>query len=375
MDETKVGNGHGCFQRTVNTAGVARRSGTTTATSHPGWGSSLWQSYCEWARQRRAIVPLVDDMISQLLFWVPLGGKDETSRFRESIWGCLQLHRVIFYVATDHHYHSSLDRSYGTSIAARSSYPVHLLRIMITILQSILPVLQELVKHPSDPRRTSQRQARIRLFIEAARCALRITLLVDYWLQCGNIPKVVPGILLHGGSIFHPSTMVAPTFEQERRRIERQQYVGRRTGRRLRTNETITSSPQNEVLCPKARIIVSELLYILRPLVTATIEGRYAPGKASWQSLLLCLGMDIISLAGLGQATMNGNPLTNAEIYRRKLRLLLYLLRSPIWETGSRRFLQHVESTLLRVPIFGIPISNVVWEYILYWKIYRLEEG
>ena len=113
---------------------------------------------------------------------------------------------------------------------------------------------------------------------------------------------------------------------------------------------------------------------------------------------LLCLAMDVLSLRLLAAATdddaatadrarrlprrtvnsnNDDNPWRSAEVRRRKLRLLLYLLRSPVWEHQTRPALEGVSSGVLRkVPLLGPLLDTVLWDWVLYYQHpFVAEEG
>jgi hypothetical protein len=330
----------------------------------PGWFNKPWKSYRTWAIQNQKLLFFLDEGLGHLLFWTPVSEKDETTRARQVLWGVLQLHRVAFEVATDL---SPLEQGYGTSVAVKPDIPAAGIRVGITILQSLWPVAQELVRDASDSERTVRRQAKARLYIERIRFLLRLSLLASYWRKTMKRREINPGILLHGG-LFRP--VHAPGVEQEQARLARQNYVGRRTGRRLRIGMETKIS-----VFTKLRVLLGELLYFSRPVLMAEIEYRWIPKQVPWETLMLCLSMDIVSLRTLGHASSVANTMTKTELRRRKVRLLLYLLRAPLWERATRPTVERLVSFLERIPLFGKLASNYIMEYLMFWKLYGAEEG
>jgi hypothetical protein len=161
----------------------------------------------------------------------------------------------------------------------------------------------------------------------------------------------------------------APNVDQESARLARLNYVGRRTGRRLSTAADASVS-----LWTKLRVLLGEMLYISRPLVTAEVDW-WMPERVPWKVWILCLSMDLASLQSLEHANSVGNALTRKEVQRRKMRLFLYLLRAPAWDRTTRPLVERVLYLAQRVPFFGNLASGYVWEYLLYWKLYGAEEG
>ena len=128
----------------------------------------------------------------------------------------------------------------------------------------------------------------------------------------------------------------------------------------------------------KLRIILGELLYICRPIVQAETDVFCATTTSSpnrLKSWLLCLTLDVLSLLSLDACRRNGNAVTVAEWKRRRLRLLLYLLRSPVWDRYTATTANRVSSAVGKIPLVGGLLNNYIWDWIFYWKLYRAEEG
>lgn len=111
-----------------------------------------------------------------------------------------------------------------------------------------------------------------------------------------------------------------------------------------------------------------EVAHILRPMVYVLAIRRY--GLRSWRPWLISLGMDLGSLAllesvaaaakpaGKGGAAGDGGgglpPHERSELSRRKLLLALYLMRSPFFNSATRRPLDVLEGRLKAVPLLGM---------------------
>lgn len=170
---------------------------------------------------------------------------------------------------------------------------------------------------------------------------------------------------------------------------------------------------------PPTGIMVGELLYAARPLLQAEAQARTTNAWALYQVWALCLSMDVTSLltlkeslrlsdghpthhplvaangaaaavsssattpqdrlkaitADLCSPEVGGNGATQLEWKRRRLRLFLYLLRSPIWDRHTRGTAESVGRALERVPLLGGLLQNYLWDWLYYWKLYRAEEG
>lgn len=328
-------------------------------------------SYKKWAQKHRTFILLADELLGRMLYWVPIGTNDESSRFREIAWGLLQLHRLLFDVFTAE---NPPQESYGTSVSVEPSIPANEIRLVLSILQNLWPVAYELAQNTSQKEDSAQRQASIRVWIERCRFVLRIILLGSYWARMSATGCIHPGVLLNGGN-FH--NINGYSTEQERKCVDRDAYTGRRSGRRL-----VPSSLQNQAshrnlyLLPMGwkNIILQlcEFVYISRPLLSA--EAGNSKIGSKWNVFFATFLLDLASVELLGRSTSVGNILTQNELKRRKFRILLYLLRQPCWGSITQPLSERLTSTLESFPVGGKLLRNYLWEYLLYAKLYLVEE-
>ncbi len=181
-----------------------------------------------------------------------------------------------------------------------------------------------------------------------------------------------------------------------------------------------------------AKTVLAEFLYSARPLLWAWLESRQhasiamanqdynhwtngiskSPGLVLSNSnettkrrrppsllngWLLCLAMDMLSIrllehqhhrrktglpnyytATAAAAAAGGNdPFAEHELKRRKMRLLLYVLRSPVWNNQTLPLLEGASQKILRkLPILGNLMETVLWDWILYYQHpFVAEEG
>jgi len=392
------------------------------------------------------------------------GNHQQQRRWTEVLFGLLQLNRLSIDLANQEADRDERKRrrgragqeeeeeenKYGTSVAATTTttssvdgvrgFPAVGVRIALTVLQCVWPVAQQLARVSSSsasPERhrysTERRQARVRCVLERIRFALRMSLLLNYWKDVLGAQRrqqqqinesagsngeeeeptsttVPPGLLLDGG-LFSEERR-APTLDQERARLERASYVGRRTGRTVyrsgagqRSRRPCQQEPKRREEPPSppstatahrevtVRTVISELLYVIRPLLQAEAQQRIDPRDATSLGKLwgFCLSLDLASLAALrplveptqGQQASRGtapttttaNALTREEWNRRRWRLWLYLLRSPVWDRYTRGTAERVSAFLELFPLVGGLMQNYLWENLYYWKMYRSEEG
>jgi hypothetical protein len=256
---------------------------------------------------------------------------------------------------------------------------------------------------------TEQRLVSVRRNVERARFLLRLALLVQYWRRIvqwsrGRRPivgscagHVAPidfsgGVLLRGG-LYHAPPGIP--WQQEQSRRERCNYVGRRTGRRLvgagATTKTTAAPPTIWSLhwphgwrSNNLRTLLGELLYIARPLLQAECNDYTASWSRQFKVWAFCLAVDLASLLAWPTSTQVrsttgslsvDNPVTVQEMQRRQWRLLLYLLRAPVWERYTERSVQSVTRILDKIPLVGGLLHNYIWDWLYYWQLYRSEEG
>ncbi|GMI37993.1 hypothetical protein TrRE_jg11638 [Triparma retinervis] len=122
----------------------------------------------------------------------------------------------------------------------------------------------------------------------------------------------------------------------------------------------------------RGMVLAGEILHVLRPLVTSAISDKYKTGSiVPWAA---GLAMDAAShgLSGAGLRGMQPKSTGGKfapddpnvkELKRRRMRWMLYLLRAPIWQKFTGKFLERAG----RLPIPG---GKRVLEYLLQWVLY-----
>jgi Peroxisomal membrane protein (Pex16) len=364
--------------------------------------------------------------------------KSLSSSWREIVWGLLELHRMALHHATSkwdggrNAGDERLPLLFGTTVevvattgpsSATTDLPsfVPTIRWTLTILQTLYPIIHEVVAVSS--RRWSNADGagsittsstlswKVRRYLERTRFLLRLLLLLQYW-NCLP-PGIAPGLLIRGGAVM---AVVEDDSDRRRRRMVTtdqqevvarrnvQNYVGQRTGKRLffsARKSSTTDAAQD--LHHHLRIKMAELLYIVRPLLytellsqqqplpsttgaTTAIAAGVSPAKA-W---VVAVVLDLISLWGLhpigNDSSTTGRKRCNnsnnvesgrEEWRRRRMRLFLYVLRTPVWERYTEPIAQRIMGVSLRnnVPVLGNLLSSYFWDWLSYWRDYRLEEG
>lgn len=312
-----------------------------------------WKSFKLFVQYNEAMINVFDEITSQILFWAPYSTEGK-SRWREIAYGLLSLQRMAIDMAKQH----TIKESHGTSIEILPKLvPITSLRIGITIIQSLLPTILQISK--------PKNRKGVRLSLERIKFMLRMCLIGSYWYHLYRERKIDACGLVESGGIYDPSNEAeGTTVEQVQSWRKRQLYVGKRSGRRVVSAKHYSvaafSLPENDFVWP---LMISELWHIYRPLHWAGIEYTRNPGLEDWASML---GLDIVTLLLL-QNNIN-NKFSSKEMRRRKLKLFLYLLRSPIFDKYSKPTASRVFQLVGKLPLFGPVLENYLWDWVHYWK-------
>ncbi len=363
---------------------------------------NVWDAYRAFVKKNQISLHLADEAITRVLFWMPrdvvrssapVAEEDKflrlpSRRLREICFGLLSLHRMVMDLALQ----DVIINSYGTTMSLddeEPSIPATSLRICLTMFHDLMPTLLEMYSSSRSSSHLSiaARQANLRLQLERLKFLLRLRIAMAYWRQVWKKnqtihtrPVLLAG-LIQDGSIFYPDESshdhrATPTLMQERSYFRRQQYSGRRTGRRVIGNQQLPNDSylQCDTLLSTnmARLAVGELWNMYRPLCWAQVEANnhVAQNKSRWAMWwLVSLAMDCLSLKLLEQFTSTNNADTKAEWNRRRVKLFLYVLRSPFWDEATFPGAQRLASDVLRrIPLVGQILEAYLWDWIYYWK-------
>ena len=350
----------------------------------------LWQSYRNVVLTHRIPLELADEATDRLLFWMPYHENDGNgSQWREVVYGLLSLNRLSMHCAQQ----SDMPNSYGTTLRVDDpDVPATSIRIALSVIHCLMPTLLEMIGN-SDPSSRSKRQTTRRLRLEQLKFALRLFLLASYWKQSlieseSSQDADGPGIMgigiLQDGGMYHVDQPPGVSLEEARAINKRHNYIGRRTGLKL-TKEQSTPKTASR-LSSLRNLMIGELLHILRPLYWASAEAQHytihqqLDGASSSSSLaflkpwLVTLAMDLTSLGLL--SNQRRNRWSIEEWNRRRMKLFLYLLRSPVWSRVTSPVLERSSWVIQKFPFWGKFIDAYLWDFIMYWKHpYVSEEG
>lgn len=141
---------------------------------------------------------------------------------------------------------------------------------------------------------------------------------------------------------------------------------------RVPKTEQSTSKEQPEVTTElTSKQIVGESLYISRPLIHIT--SMFLFGQRSWKPWLLSCSADITSLALLGDPS-DLNTVERAEVSRRSVLLLFYLLRSPFYDVYSKAkiivLLKYLSESIPGFSMFLDPLLEYLptWQRIYFYN-------
>lgn len=112
---------------------------------------------------------------------------------------------------------------------------------------------------------------------------------------------------------------------------------------------------------------LAEVLHILRPVAHLTCMGLF--GITAWTPFVVSLGMDLTSLKLLHEPhDKMWNMSESIELGQRSFALLLYILRSPLYDRYTKEKIIRILSAMAnRIPLVGRLISPMV-SYLPEWQ-------
>ncbi|XP_072930910.1 peroxisomal membrane protein PEX16 [Epargyreus clarus] len=113
-------------------------------------------------------------------------------------------------------------------------------------------------------------------------------------------------------------------------------------------------------------LLHAELLHILKPLIHLTAMRIF--GTKAWKQWIIALGVDIVSFKLYNRHIKTLSYEQRLEISRRKLSLVLYLLRSPMYNGYSKNVIENVlNSASKKMPIMAF-ICGPIIQYLNHWQ-------
>jgi|AntRauTorckE5430_2_1112549.scaffolds.fasta_scaffold03855_1 hypothetical protein len=307
---------------------------------------------------------------------------------------------------------------------------VRVLRTILSIVECMAPSLEvsaysKSILHQTTPRRgqdndnfNSHHQRHMNALaisakIERLKCVCRMGLVaINYYKQTRNAPSISCstnpvaivsniGILQEGGLLNPDEHVTSQLLENER--VQKLLYVGKRTGRkvgyqhyqnqfnnlRFLHNEELPQNHRGKSMLksPAAKLsflALGELLHIYRPLyyVKSCLRHTSIDDKDTrtrmYKSWILSLCMDVLShnLTKFATTVQRGNvkidvssDSTKEELYHRKLKWALYLLRVPIWDMTTYPIAGKMAAIIGNyVPLIGKPLVQYIMDILCYWQ-------
>lgn len=230
------------------------------------------------------------------------------------------------------------------------------------------------------------------VILQIAKAALRFVLLFKYNSGVQRTPLIPPldrsNLEKHEEAVDEEATNSGSGEDpeekvvgEEKEQAEGPAWRGARSGRLIRSLSATPPGPSRSWKLPpsetkraiqptdlSSRRLFAESLYISRPAIH--ISSMFMFGQASWKPWLISCGIDVTSLALMGDPG-DLNEEEKSELTRRTLLLLFYLLRSPFYDTYSKTrilgFLKFMSDTVPGISF----VLNPLLDYLPTWqKIY-----
>lgn len=113
-------------------------------------------------------------------------------------------------------------------------------------------------------------------------------------------------------------------------------------------------------------LMYAETLHLIKPLIHLAAMRVF--GTKAWKQWLVALGVDMASMKLYNRHINNLSYEQRLEISRRKLGLVLYLLRSPMYNGYSRNVIEGVLNSLSKkVPLASF-ICGPIIQYLSHWQ-------
>lgn len=121
---------------------------------------------------------------------------------------------------------------------------------------------------------------------------------------------------------------------------------------------------------PRPEEMAAEVLHIARPVVQLLLLRMF--GWRSWRAWLGSLAVDVASSVLVKQPETQNEM---DEVRRRQMMMLLYFVRSPLFDFIIRVFIRRLERMLRRIPIIGGPVSASVELVVMLQRFWFYTSG
>lgn len=283
--------------------------------------SELAHQYADWVRNNASQAKKIEEGARMVSMFAPKGEQyaDVLTELSYSVMGVVGL-------VNDTIIHGKTKNA-GEQFDLPAMQPqVHVLRVILTFFAHCETLLEVAMGKWG----SAEDRMRLVVRIEVIKAACRLALVTLFPGQClvagGRFESHVeePVAAQVEGADAAPAPVPLPPQPITG---EAQTWRGRRSGVALQVPPGMRIPPNQRVTQQQPQdaqsfVVASEVLHLLRPLVTV-----FAPKTRFW--LMVTFGMDVLSLRLL-QASK-----TSADEFRRRAMLLVfYLLRSPLYDVG-----------------------------------------
>jgi peroxin-16 len=321
------------------------------------------QKYNQWVRKNDKMVRGVEQGITLMATMIPgyVGGDSEStvSLLSEGAWGMSSLMTLYH----DHvlspkglvemkSFHSGPDNGF------RDAPVVAVVRLLLTFFNHMEITLEIFGEKMGG---VQGKWETIRM-VESMKAALRIFLLSRVW---GRKACVLCG----GGQFISPMGEEATHAANGLQTPPPHQFYGRHSGRMLQLPPTRRRFKSSATATLDFQF-VGELLHVLRPVCHVYAMKSY--GIMSWKPWLMSLACDVISRSSTRTSRQQNFyewrdlPGASAELTTRDRWLLLYLIRSPMFELTIKPFVQRLEG----VPYIGGFFKMFISTFLMYYTQY-----
>lgn len=113
-------------------------------------------------------------------------------------------------------------------------------------------------------------------------------------------------------------------------------------------------------------ILYAECLHVLKPLIHLAAMRVF--GTKAWKQWLVALSIDVTSMRLYGRHMKDMSSDQRLEVSRRKLGLVLYLLRSPMYNGYSKNAIENVlRSMSQNIPMMSFVCGPII-QYLNHWQ-------
>jgi len=134
------------------------------------------------------------------------------------------------------------------------------------------------------------------------------------------------------------------------------------TGAKRNENNTLYTRTRFQMLKPWILSFCIDLISCKCTQLGTTVQ-KQIPQRCSGQTENRNL-----SRASVTQTVDISSESTKDELYQRKMRLLLYLLRAPIFDFVTYPLSQSLSKVFSCVPLLGKPVASYLMDILLYWQ-------